>query len=120
MRRVERQQHLIELLAGAERRTVSELAEHLGVSTRTVERDVERLRDAGVPFETSVGRAGGISLPVTTTRTQVELDVAEIAALLSSLATVGPNSSPSANSATAKLAAALLTDVPRVDVGHRR
>lgn len=107
LRRVERQQALIEALAAGGWTTARELAERLHVSVRTVERDLERLRDAGVPFVSRPGRSGGVRLPVTTRRATVVLDVAEIGALVASLAAVGPTSSPSATSATLKLIAAL-------------
>ena len=42
--------------------TAAALAGELGVSTRTVYRDVAALRAAGVPVLTEVGRAGGIHL----------------------------------------------------------
>ena len=64
LRRVERQQALIELLAGAAPTVLAttEIAQRLGVSPRTVERDLERLRDLGVPFTARRGRGGGYSL----------------------------------------------------------
>ncbi|TDC56672.1 WYL domain-containing protein [Jiangella ureilytica] len=40
----------------------SELAQRLGVSPRTVRRDVDRLRDLGYPVEASLGAAGGYRL----------------------------------------------------------
>ncbi|MBP2335103.1 putative DNA-binding transcriptional regulator YafY [Saccharothrix coeruleofusca] len=40
----------------------SELAERLGVSPRTIRRDVERLRDLGYPVEASMGATGGYRL----------------------------------------------------------
>src|SRR6478609_1834656 len=39
-----------------------ELAERLGVTTRSVRRDVERLRDLGYPVLASTGRGGGYQL----------------------------------------------------------
>ncbi len=42
--------------------TAAELAEHFGVSVRTVHRDVESLADAGVPLEAVRGPAGGYRL----------------------------------------------------------
>lgn len=109
LRRVERQQALIELLAGAAPTMLAttEIAQRLGVSPRTVERDLERLRDLGVPFTARRGRGGGFSLTVHGERHHITLDTAEIAAIISSLAIVGPNSSPSAGSALASLIAAL-------------
>jgi predicted DNA-binding transcriptional regulator YafY len=40
----------------------SELAQRLGVSPRTVRRDVDRLRELGYPVEASLGAAGGYRL----------------------------------------------------------
>ena len=108
LRRVERQQRLVELLAGAgERRTASSLARDLGVATRTVERDLERLRQALVPIDTKTGPGGGVRLDVRPGLRQVDLTVAEIAALLASLASLGPTATESSWSATNALADAL-------------
>lgn len=109
LRRVERQQLLIEHLHAAHGRRVplALLAHDLHVSGRTVARDVERLRLSGVPIETHRGGHGGVSLPhVEGTRT-VALDLPELAALLSSLAVLGPSVSESASSAMRKLSEAL-------------
>ncbi|MBU6534530.1 helix-turn-helix transcriptional regulator [Streptomyces sp. NPDC057245] len=60
-----RPQRLIELLAALQARrrtTAEELAGELGVSTRTVLRDVRALVDAGIPVFTERGKYGGISL----------------------------------------------------------
>ncbi|MEU5737966.1 WYL domain-containing protein [Streptomyces tendae] len=60
-----RPQRLIELLAALQARprtTAEALAEELGVSTRTVLRDVRALVDAGIPVFTERGKYGGISL----------------------------------------------------------
>lgn len=107
LRRVERQQQLLEFLDHSGTLTVRELATHLGVSTRTVERDIERLRDTGVPFTTRPGRTGGITFDPPHPTASIEFDTTEIATIISALAIVGANSSPSAASATAKLTAAL-------------
>ncbi|WP_426184199.1 helix-turn-helix transcriptional regulator [Microbacterium sp. TWP3-1-2b2] len=53
---------LLELLQSAELRTVSELAQRLGVDERTIRRDVTRLHDLGVPVEALRGRYGGYRL----------------------------------------------------------
>ncbi|WP_202977429.1 HTH domain-containing protein [Streptomyces sp. E2N166] len=60
-----RPQRLIELLAALQARrraTAESLADELGVSTRTVLRDVRALVDAGIPVLTERGKYGGISL----------------------------------------------------------
>jgi predicted DNA-binding transcriptional regulator YafY len=109
LRRVERQQALIERLHAAHGLLVplSRLAAELRVSERTAARDVERLRDSGVPLETRPGRHGGVRLRAVGTTISVTLDLPETAALLSSLAVLGPTVSPSAGSAMRKLAEAL-------------
>jgi predicted DNA-binding transcriptional regulator YafY len=109
LRRVERQQALIERLHAAHggRIALADLARDLGVSERTAARDVERLRLSGVPLQTHPGRGGGVSLPPTNGTVAIEFDLPEAAALMSSLAVLGPSVSPSAASAMRKLAAAL-------------
>lgn len=109
LRRVERQQVLIERLHAAhgERIPLDLLARELRVSGRTVARDVERLRLSGVPIETHRGSQGGVRLASGDGVRRVELDVPELAALVSSLAVLGPTVSESASSAMRKLAAAL-------------
>ena len=109
LRRVERQQALIERLHATRGQPVrlEELARDLGVSVRTVARDVERLRDSGVPLDVRRGRAGGVSLLPTRAVMPIEFDLPELAALMSSLAVLGPTVSESAASAMRKLADAL-------------
>ena len=109
LRRVERQQALIERLHAAhgERIQLEALASDLGVSVRTVARDVERLRLSGVPLTTHQGRGGGVSLPPTAAAITIVLDLPEAAALMSSLTVLGPTVSQSAASAMRKLAEAL-------------
>ncbi|GAA4884371.1 helix-turn-helix transcriptional regulator [Actinomycetospora straminea] len=109
LRRVERQQAVIERLHAARgaRRRIGDLARDLGVSARTLARDVERLRDSGVPIVAHPGRDGGISLAGAAEPAPIRFDLPEIAALLSSLAVLGPTVSPSAASAMRKLAGAI-------------
>src|SRR5690606_40803519 len=54
---------LVEALQGRGVRTASELATQLGVSERTVRRDIARLMELDLPVETHQGRGGGVSLP---------------------------------------------------------
>lgn len=113
LRRVERQQRIIELLvARADRVTVVWLADRLSVAQRTVERDVARLRESGVPIESRAGRRGGLRLAAQAAVHRLELETAEVAALLASLAALGPTATDSAASASRKLAACLRADVP--------
>jgi predicted DNA-binding transcriptional regulator YafY len=114
LRRVERQQAIIERLHAArgERVLLRELADELGVSMRTVARDVERLRLSGVPLEARQGRGGGVSLRPAAAVRPIVFDLPEVAALMSSLTVLGPTVSQSAASAMRKLAEALHPAAP--------
>ena len=109
LRRVERQQALIERLHAARGRRLrlEELAAEFRVSTRTMARDVERLRLSGVPLKVQQGRGGGVSLPIWGAAPPVSFDVPEIAAIIASLTALGPSTSQSAESAMRKLVQAL-------------
>lgn len=109
LRRVERQQELVERLHArrGERVRLAELARDLGVSGRTIARDVERLLLSGVPLDTRQGRGGGVRLRPTRAVAPIVFDLPEVAALMSSLAVLGPSVSRSAASAMRKLVEAL-------------
>ncbi|RJL31371.1 helix-turn-helix transcriptional regulator [Bailinhaonella thermotolerans] len=53
---------LLSLLQNRREWSGAELSERLGVSGRTVRRDVDRLRDLGYPVESTTGTAGGYRL----------------------------------------------------------
>jgi predicted DNA-binding transcriptional regulator YafY len=106
---VERQHRLIEELRRRRGRpaTAEALASALGVDVRTVERDIARLRDAGVPIAARRGPGGGFRLDVPPTVAPVQLSPGEIAALIASIASVGPYVSATARSALTRLLQAL-------------
>jgi predicted DNA-binding transcriptional regulator YafY len=52
----------------------SELAERLGVSPRTIRRDIERLRDLGYPVQATMGSVGGYRLAAGTAMPPLLLD----------------------------------------------
>ena len=116
LRRVERQQLLVELL-GAVREPVSSalLARELGVGLRTVERDLARLRESGVPIESVPGPHGGSRLPRNATPGPVRLTFEEIAAVIASLAALGPTSTRSSDSAMRALVEAIRPRVAEAD-----
>ncbi|UNO42220.1 YafY family protein [Streptomyces sp. MST-110588] len=53
---------LLTLLQTGRERTGAELSEQLGVSPRTVRRDIERLRELGYPVDATIGAIGGYRL----------------------------------------------------------
>lgn len=112
--RVERQHRLIEelRLAAGRHATAEDLAAALRVDVRTVERDIARLRDAGVPIAARRGPGGGFRLDVPPTVAPVHLTPGEIAALIASLASVGPDISATARSARTRLLEALQHPTP--------
>jgi len=100
LRRVERQHRLIELLGAAGQRISSaELARQLGVGLRTVERDLARLRESGVPIEAAPGAGGGSRLPRLAAPLPVVFSFEEIAAMIASLVALGPTATQSSASA---------------------
>nr|WP_297994089.1 HTH domain-containing protein [uncultured Actinomyces sp.] len=114
LRRVERQQHLIERLhASPKRLTLGRLANELHVTERTIARDLERLRHSGVPVTVIPGRGGGATIEHAGPPGPVELDLPEIAALMASLTALGPTASDSASSVMRKLTAALTGTSPQ-------
>jgi predicted DNA-binding transcriptional regulator YafY len=92
---------------GSERIRLEAPAGELGVADGTVARDVERLRLSGVPLDVRQGRGGGVRLTPTDPLPAIAFDLPELAALISSLAVLGPTVSESAASAMRKLVAAL-------------
>ncbi|WP_163506241.1 helix-turn-helix transcriptional regulator [Fodinicola acaciae] len=65
----------------------SELADRLGVSTRTVRRDIERLRDLGYPVRASMGTTGGYQLVAGSAMPPLLLDDEEAVAIAVGLRT---------------------------------
>lgn len=106
---VERRHRLIEELRATRARSLTgrTLAERLGVSVRTVERDLRELIEAGVPILIRYGPGGGYRLDVMRLPAPVPLTAGEIAALIVSVVAIGPYSSASARSALDKLLAAI-------------
>ncbi|MGP4022769.1 helix-turn-helix transcriptional regulator [Actinomadura sp. 3N407] len=102
---MERQHRLIEELRLRSGPYVSagELAETLGVTTRTVERDVAELQDAGVPVRARRGSGGGYGLDLRPALPPLTLTPGEAAVLVASLTAVGPRASATAQSVMGKL-----------------
>lgn len=66
--------------------TVNELAEEIGVSRRTVLRDIRALRDQGFVIHSESGRGGGVQLDPESVQTTARLSVTEVFALIISVA----------------------------------
>lgn len=103
--RVERQHALIEEMrcASPQPLTAAQLAQRSGVSTRTVERDVIALQQAGVPITVRPGPGGGYSLRVSDRPPAVQFTPSELGVLIASLTAVGPYASAAAHTAMTKI-----------------
>jgi len=78
---------LLSLLQGRRDWPGGELAERLGVSCRTIRRDVDRLRELGYPVESLTGPAGGYRLAAGTAMPPLLLDDDEAIAIAVGLRT---------------------------------
>jgi predicted DNA-binding transcriptional regulator YafY len=81
MPRAERLMELSDLLRGRDTTTVSELAEELGVSRRTLLRDLATLRDRGMPINGEAGPGGGVRLEADRGLAAVHLSLSEVVAI---------------------------------------
>ncbi|MFA0811122.1 helix-turn-helix transcriptional regulator [Microbulbifer epialgicus] len=68
--------------------TIADLAKEVGASRRTVLRDISALRDEGFVIHSEPGRGGGLQLDPQSIQTTARLSVAEIFALLISVASM--------------------------------
>ncbi|MEQ9635278.1 MAG: WYL domain-containing protein [Devosia marina] len=68
--------------------TVADLAAEVGASRRTVLRDISALRDEGFVIHSEPGRGGGLQLDPQSVQTTARLSVAEVFALLISVASM--------------------------------
>lgn len=84
--RTERLDLVLRLLRERPGVTAAELAERLGTSTRSVFRDVARLRERGYPVEASRGRGGGLRLHPSYGLGRIMFSAEEAVGLLLSLA----------------------------------
>jgi predicted DNA-binding transcriptional regulator YafY len=81
MARAERLLELTDLLRGRDATTVSSLAEELGVSRRTLLRDLSALRGRGLPISGEAGPGGGVRLEGNRGITAVHLSLPEVVAM---------------------------------------
>jgi predicted DNA-binding transcriptional regulator YafY len=83
--RLARLDELRGLLAGRDFWTADEIAAELGISVRTLHRDLAVLRDSGVPIAGERGRGGGLGLAPGWSAGRVHLNESEAIGLLLSL-----------------------------------
>ena len=81
-------------LKAAEPITIGEIAKDIGVSTRTLNRDIDLLKRQGLPIETDVGRGGGIRLERHWGVGRINLNYTEAVDLMISLAIAEQMQSP--------------------------
>lgn len=117
MVRANRVLDLLDLLRSSDLRTVADIADELGVSRRTVLRDLEMLRERGWPILAETGPGGGVYLDRDRGVASVHLNLDEVASLwvaarLSTSAGVLPWSS-SARAALDKILSTLPPDRAR-------
>ncbi len=74
--------------------TVAELADEFHVSRRTIQRDLDLLRDRGLPIEAERGRGGGVRLRQAWSTGRLHLSYAEAVDLLVSLSVAEQMRSP--------------------------
>lgn len=83
-----RQESLLRLLRRSGSATVGELAGLVNVSRRTVLRDIGALREQGYVIQTDCGRGGGVQLDPVAIHGTARVSVAELFALVISVATM--------------------------------
>ncbi len=115
MNRTDRLYALVEELRARAPRTMraAELAKHFDVTTRTIERDLLALQEAGVPIWARPGPGGGYSLNVDTTLPPLNLTPAEATALATALAATHTMPFATAGRSALKKLAAVMAAAPR-------
>ncbi|WP_238011193.1 WYL domain-containing protein [Dactylosporangium sp. AC04546] len=124
MSRFNRLEALKGLLADRDVTTAGELAAELGVSVRTLQRDLATLRDLGTPIDGDRGRGGGLRLERGWSLGRVHLNESEAMGMLLSLTIAEKIGSPllldDLRSVTRKVGAAFAPAQARRIMGLRR
>ncbi|MBX9844365.1 MAG: WYL domain-containing protein [Xanthobacteraceae bacterium] len=92
--RLNRLEELKGLLKAREHVTAAALADELGISLRTLNRDLDVLRSHGIPIESDRGRGGGLRLQRAWTLGRLHLSAEEAIDLLLSIAIAERMNSP--------------------------
>lgn len=94
IKQLDRYEELIGILKSGDPTTTGELASRLGVTRRTIDRDINALRMKGYPIEADRGRGGGVRLYRNWTVGKVTLNYREVLDLLISIAVLEKLQSP--------------------------
>lgn len=92
--RLQRLEHVAARLKSDDPLIVADIAKEIGVSVRTLTRDIQILREQGLPIEADRGRGGGVRLHWSWGIGQVNLSFTEAVDLLVSLAIAEQMKSP--------------------------
>jgi predicted DNA-binding transcriptional regulator YafY len=84
--RIDRLKIITARLKSDEPTTIGEIAKEIGVSVQTLSRDIQVLKNQGLPIDTDIGRGGGVRLDRHWGIGRVNLNYAEAVDLLISLA----------------------------------
>ena len=117
MNRTDRLYALVEELRARAPRfaRAGELAERFEVTTRTIERDLLALQEAGVPIWAQPGPGGGYTLNVEATLPPLNLTPAEAAAIATALAATRAMPFAQAGRSALQKLAAVMASAPRSD-----
>ncbi|MDH3325516.1 MAG: WYL domain-containing protein, partial [Gammaproteobacteria bacterium] len=92
--RIERLEFITARLKSDGASTIGGIAKEIGVSVRTLNRDIQLLKDQGLPIETDIGRGGGVRLDRHWGVGRINLNYSEAVDLLISLAVAEQMNSP--------------------------
>lgn len=92
--RIERLEIITARLKSDKPTTIGEIAKEIGVSVRTLNRDIQVLKDQGLPIDTDIGRGGGVRLDRHWGIGRINLNYSEAVDLLISLAVTEQMNSP--------------------------
>ncbi|MGY6501089.1 MAG: helix-turn-helix transcriptional regulator [Acidimicrobiales bacterium] len=113
MNRTDRLYAIVEELRGRapDWMSAASLAERFEVSTRTIERDLSALQQAGVPIYATPGRRGGYAIDTTHTLPPLNLTPGEVAAIATALSANGPTPFDASGRSALRKILAVLRDV---------
>lgn len=113
MNRTDRLYAIVEELRGAspDWMSAATLADRFEVSTRTIERDLSALQQAGVPIYATPGRRGGYALDTKHTLPPLNLTPGEVAAVATALSAAGVTPFTASGRSALRKILAVLRDV---------